>query len=233
MKQKLMIIEDNMVTARQISTFLGNDGYETKVYLDGESALTDFTDYSPDLVLLDYFLPGMNGPEVCLKIRKITATPIIVLSGNTKTADKIRMLELGADDYIEKPFDPGELKARIHAVLRRYHPEMNFDAPGDAIGDYVEYPGLFISQTSYTVRLDGKPLALPPKELELLCCLASSPNRVFTREQLLDYVWGYDYLGDPRTVDVHIKRLREKIKDHETWSLSTVWGVGYKFAVTA
>ena len=231
MKQKLMIIEDNMVTARQISTFLGNDGYETKVYLDGESALADFT--SPNLVLLDYFLPGMNAPEVCISMRKIADTPMIVLSGNTQTSDKIRMLELGADDYVEKPFDPDELKARIHAVLRRYHPEMNFGSPDDAIGDYVEYPGLFISQTSYTVKLDGEPLALPPKELELLYCLAASPNRVFTREQLLDYVWGYDYMGDPRTVDVHIKRLREKIKDHETWSLSTVWGVGYKFEVKA
>ena len=195
--------------------------------------MADFTSYSPDLVLLDYFLPGMNAPEVCISIRKISDTPMIVLSGNTQTSDKIRMLELGADDYIEKPFDPDELKARIHAVLRRYHPEMNFGSPDDAIGDYVEYPGLFISQTSYTVKLDGKPLALPPKELELLYCLAASPNRVFTREQLLDYVWGYDYMGDPRTVDVHIKRLREKIKDHETWSLSTVWGVGYKFEVKA
>ena len=232
MKQKLMIIEDNMITARQVSTFLCNDGYETKVYLDGESALADFASYAPDLILLDYFLPGMNGPEVCREIRKTSLTPLIVLSANAKVSDKILMLELGADDYVEKPFDQGELKARIHAVLRRYHPEMNFDTPTEAVGDYVEYPGLFISQTSYTVRLDGEQLTLPPKELELLYCLASSPNRVFTREQLLDYVWGYDYVGDPRTVDVHIKRLREKIKDHETWSLSTVWGVGYKFTVT-
>ena len=231
MKQKLMIIEDNMITARQVSSFLGNEGYETKVYLDGESALADFTSYKPDLILLDYFLPGINAPEVCREIRKISSTPLIVLSANTRISDKIQMLELGADDYVEKPFDQGELKARIHAVLRRYHPEMNFEAPDEAVGDYVEYPGLFISQTSYTVRLDGEQLTLPPKELELLYCLASSPNRVFTREQLLDYVWGYDYVGDPRTVDVHIKRLREKIKDHETWSLSTVWGVGYKFSV--
>ena len=226
-----MIIEDNMVTARQISTFLGNDGYETKVYLDGESALADFTSYSPNLVLLDYFLPGMNAPEVCISMRKIADTPMIVLSGNTQTSDKIRMLELGADDYVEKPFDPGELKARIHAVLRRYHPEMNFGSPDDAIGDYVEYPGLFISQTSYTVKLDGVPLALPPKELELLYCLAASPNRVFTREQLLDHIWGYEYIGDTRTVDVHIKRLREKIKDKPHWSIATVWGIGYKFEV--
>ena len=231
MKQKLMIIEDNMITARQVSSFLGNEGYETKVYLDGESALADFTSYKPDLILLDYFLPGINAPEVCREVRKISSTPLIVLSANTRISDKIQMLELGADDYVEKPFDQGELKARIHAVLRRYHPEMDFEAPDEAVGDYVEYPGLFISQTSYTVRLDGEQLTLPPKELELLYCLASSPNRVFTREQLLDYVWGYDYVGDPRTVDVHIKRLREKIKDHETWSLSTVWGVGYKFSV--
>ena len=220
-----------MVTARQISTFLGNDGYETKVYLDGESALADFTSYSPDLVLLDYFLPGMNAPEVCISMRKISDTPMIVLSGNTQTSDKIRMLELGADDYIEKPFDPDELKARIHAVLRRYHPEMNFGSPDDAIGDYVEYPGLFISQTSYSVKLDGEPLALPPKELELLYFLAASPNQVFTREQLLDHIWGYEYIGDTRTVDVHVKRLREKIKDHANWSLATVWGIGYKFEV--
>lgn len=231
MKQKLMIIEDNMITARQVSSFLGNEGYETKVYLDGESALADFTSYKPDLILLDYFLPGINAPEVCREVRKISSTPLIVLSANTRISDKIQMLELGADDYVEKPFDQGELKARIHAVLRRYHPEIDFEAPDEAVGDYVEYPGLFISQTSYTVRLDGEQLTLPPKELELLYCLASSPNRVFTREQLLDYVWGYDYVGDPRTVDVHIKRLREKIKDHETWSLSTVWGVGYKFSV--
>ena len=222
-----------MVTARQISAFLCNDGYETRVYLDGESALADFATYKPDLLLLDYFLPGMNGPEVCRMVRSSASTPIIVLSANKQISDKILMLELGADDYMEKPFDTGELKARIHAVLRRFHPEMNYDAPDDAIGDYVEYPGLFVSQTSYTVRLDGEPLTLPPKELELLYCLAASPNRVFTREQLLDYVWGYDYMGDPRTVDVHIKRLREKIKDHETWSLSTVWGVGYKFSVTS
>ena len=228
MKQKLMIIEDNMVTARQISTFLGNDGYETKVYLDGESALADFTSYSPDLVLLDYFLPGMNAPEVCISIRKISDTPMIVLSGNTQTSDKIRMLELGADDYIEKPFDPDELKARIHAVLRRYHPEMNFGSPDDAIGDYVEYPGLFISQTSYTVKLDGKPLALPPKELELLYCLAASPNRVFTREQLLDYVWGYDYMGDTNVVDVYIRYLRQKLDDRfDEKYIYTMRGVGY------
>ena len=231
MKQKIMIIEDDMITAKQVSVLLNNDGYETKVYLDGESALADFPEYMPNLVLLDYFLPGMNAPDVCIDLRKLALTPVIVLSANTRIQDKIQMLELGADDYVEKPFDQGEFIARIHAVLRRYHPEVHYDIPAETTGDYVEYPGLFISQTSYTVRLDGEPLALPPKELELLYCLAASPNRVFTREQLLDYVWGYDYVGDPRTVDVHIKRLREKIKDHETWSLSTVWGVGYKFAV--
>ena len=148
MKQKLMIIEDNMITARQVSSFLGNEGYETKVYLDGESALADFTSYKPDLILLDYFLPGINAPEVCREIRKISSTPLIVLSANTRISDKIQMLELGADDYVEKPFDQGELKARIHAVLRRYHPEIDFEAPDEAVGDYVEYPGLFISQTS-------------------------------------------------------------------------------------
>ena len=135
MKQKIMIIEDNMITARQVSAFLNNDGYETKVYLDGESALADFQSYLPHLVLLDYFLPGMNAPDVCAGLRKLSLTPIIVLSANTRIQDKIQMLELGADDYVEKPFDQGELKARIHAVLRRYHPEMNYDAPDDAVGD--------------------------------------------------------------------------------------------------
>lgn len=222
-----------MMSAKQVSSLLGNDGYETRVYLDGESALVELSSFGPDLILLDYYLPGKNAPELCMDIRAVSTVPIIIVSANTRTEDKIQLLELGADDYVEKPFDSGELKARIHAVLRRYFPQSSFKTPEREVGEYVEYPGLFISQTSYTVRYDGEPLTLPPKELELLYCLASSPNRVFTREQLLDYVWGYDYMGDPRTVDVHIKRLREKIKDHETWSLSTVWGVGYKFSVTA
>ena len=228
-----MIIEDNLMNAKQVSSLLVKDGYETRVYLDGESALAELTSFGPDLILLDYYLPGKNAPELCMDIRAVSSVPIIIVSANTRTEDKIQLLELGSDDYVEKPFDSGELKARVHAVLRRYSPQSSFKLPESEAGEYVEYPGLFISQTSYTVRYDGEPLTLPPKELELLYCLASSPNRVFTREQLLDYVWGYDYMGDPRTVDVHIKRLREKIKDHETWSLSTVWGVGYKFSVTA
>lgn len=233
MKQKIMIIEDNMVTARQISFALRDADYGTKVFMDGESALREWNSYAPDLLLLDLHLPGMDGFSVCHEVRKISDTPIIIISVDTSPDSKIQGLDLGADDYVDKPFHTGELMARIRAVLRRYQPEeLSMEQSADPVGDYVEYPGLFINQTSYTVRYDNKELSLPPKELELLYCLASSPNRVFTREQLLDYVWGYDYVGDPRTVDVHIKRLREKIKDHETWSLSTVWGVGYKFTVT-
>ena len=232
MAQKIMIIEDDIAAARQISNSLRAGQYETKVFLDGESALHEWNSYAPDLLLLDLTLPGMDGFQVCREVRRISSAPVIVISADTRTQDKIRILEDGADDYIEKPFDMGEVIARIHAVLRRCQQAPLTKPSAEIIGDYVEYPGLFINQTSYTVRLDDEEIMLPPKELELLYCLASSPNRVFTREQLLDYVWGYDYVGDSRTVDVHIKRLREKIKDHETWSLATVWGVGYKFLVS-
>ena len=232
MKQKIMIIEDNMITARQVSAFLSNDGYETKVYLDGESALADFQSYLPHLVLLDYFLPGMNAPDVCAGLRKLSLTPIIVLSANTRTQDKIQMLELGADDYIIKPFDSKEMVARVKAVLRRYTPAPAPAAPQPEPPkdtESISYTDLSISLSNYSVIYMGKPIEMPPKEMELLYFLASHPNQVFTREQLLDQIWGYEYIGETRTVDVHIKRLREKIKDHAEWALSTVWGIGYKF----
>jgi DNA-binding response OmpR family regulator len=174
-------------------------------------------------------LPGIDGYQVCREIRAKSSTPIIMLSAKGEIFDKVLGLELGADDYIIKPFDSKELVARVKAVLRRYQP-LKQEASKTAV-KIVEYPDLVINQTNYSVLYQGVPIDMPPKELELLYFLASSPNQVFTREQLLDHIWGYEYIGDTRTVDVHIKRLREKIKDHPTWRLSTVWGIGYKFEV--
>ena len=174
-------------------------------------------------------LPGMDGYQVCREIRHKSNVPIIMLSAKGEVFDKVLGLELGADDYMIKPFDSKELVARVKAVLRRFQPTPS--APSAPAGKYVEYPDLIINLTNYSVIYQGMTIDMPPKELELLYFLASSPNQVFTREQLLDHIWGYEYIGDTRTVDVHIKRLREKIKDHPSWSISTVWGIGYKFEV--
>ena len=174
-------------------------------------------------------LPGMDGYQVCREIRQRSNVPIIMLSAKGEIFDKVLGLELGADDYIIKPFDSKELVARVKAVLRRFQPDKN--GTDNPKGKIVEYPDLIVNQTNYSVIYRGKTIDMPPKELELLYFLAASPNQVFTREQLLDHIWGYEYMGDTRTVDVHIKRLREKIKDHEEWSISTVWGIGYKFEV--
>ena len=197
---------------------------------DGEEALSVLGTFQPNLILLDLMLPGMDGYQVCREVRHKSNTPIIMLSAKGEIFDKVLGLELGADDYIIKPFDSKELVARVKAVLRRFQP-----APSQTVsqtnGKYVEYPDLIINQTNYSVLYKGETVDMPPKELELLYFLASSPNQVFTREQLLDHIWGYEYIGDTRTVDVHIKRLREKIKDHANWSISTVWGIGYKFEV--
>lgn len=228
-KTKIMIVDDDVKIVKKVSQYLKDHAYETKVLLEGESALREFPSWRPDLVLLDLGLPGMDGFTICSKMREISDVPVIILSSNTQTADIIRALDLGADDYMTKPYDMDEMAARIRAVLRRYHALTSAIHSKETTGDFVSYPGLLINQTNYSVIYDGKTISMPPKELELLYCLASSPNRVFTREQLLDRVWGYDYDGDYRTVDVHMKRIRKKIKDHEAWSLSTVWGVGYKF----
>lgn len=179
-------------------------------------------------------LPGIDGYEVCREIRKTSSVPIIMLSAKGEIFDKVLGLELGADDYIIKPFDSKELVARVKAVLRRFHPAAAKPAEPEVpeqTGEYVSYPDLIINQSNYSVQYYGHTIEMPPKELELFYFLASHPNQVFTREQLLDHIWGYEYIGDTRTVDVHIKRLREKIKDHPSWSLSTVWGIGYKFDV--
>ena len=177
-------------------------------------------------------LPGIDGYQVCRELRATSQVPVIMLSAKGEIFDKVLGLELGADDYMIKPFDSKELVARVKAVLRRYQTAPAPAAPkSDQQGDYVEYPNLIVNLTNYSVIYMGQAIEMPPKELELLYFLASSPNQVFTREQLLDHIWGYEYIGDTRTVDVHIKRLREKIKDNDSWALTTVWGIGYKFEV--
>ena len=230
-KQRILIVDDDENIAELISLYLMKECFDTCIVHNGEDALTQFHSFAPHLILLDLMLPGIDGYHVCREIRKTSTTPISMLSAKGEVFDKVLGLELGADDYVIKPFDSKELVARVKAVLRRtvVHP-----APAAAAvpqGDVVSYPDLIVNLTNYSVQYMGQTIDMPPKELELLYFLASSPNRVFTREQLLDNIWGYEYIGDTRTVDVHIKRLREKIKDHPAWTLATVWGIGYKFEV--
>lgn len=232
-KQKILIVDDDENIAELISLYLTKECFDTKMVYNGEDALRAFDTYQPNLILLDLMLPGIDGYQVCREVRAKSSTPIIMLSAKGEVFDKVLGLELGADDYIMKPFDSKELVARIRAVLRRYQPvKPEATSTSAALKDQikcVEYEGLEINLTNYSVICDGHSVEMPPKELELLYFLASSPNQVFTREQLLDQIWGYEYIGDTRTVDVHIKRLREKIKEHPSWRLSTVWGIGYKF----
>ena len=229
-KQKILIVDDDTNIAELISLYLTKECYETKMVHDGESALKELSIFQPNLILLDLMLPGMDGYQVCREVRAKSQVPIIMLSAKGEVFDKVLGLELGADDYIVKPFDTKELVARVKANLRRTQ-QVSIEPvkQTDAKIKMVEYPDLVINQSNYSVLYQGHTVEMPPKELELLYFLASSPNQVFTREQLLDHIWGYEYIGDTRTVDVHIKRLREKIKDHPRWSLSTVWGIGYKF----
>ena len=231
-KQKILIVDDDENIAELISLYLTKECFDTCMVYNGEDALLKFHTFSPDLILLDLMLPGIDGYHVCREIRREAATPIIMLSAKGEVFDKVLGLELGADDYIIKPFDSKELVARVKAVLRRTAAQPAVSASPSAQGDVVSYPDLVVSLTNYSVQYMGQTVDMPPKELELLYFLAASPNRVFTREQLLDHIWGYEYIGDTRTVDVHIKRLREKIKDHPAWSLATVWGIGYKFEAT-
>lgn len=227
-RQKILIVDDDNNIAELISLYLTKECFETRIVEDGEAALREFKNFSPDLVLLDLMLPGIDGYEVCREIRKTSSIPIIMLSAKGEIFDKVLGLELGADDYMIKPFDSKELVARVKAVLRRYKISAAKEDKKTAV-ELAEYPDLSINLSNYSVIYHGKTVDMPPKELELLYFLASSPNQVFTREQLLDNIWGYEYLGDTRTVDVHIKRIREKISDHESWALTTVWGIGYKF----
>lgn len=231
-KQKILIVDDDTNIAELISLYLTKECFDTLTVYDGQEALKQFSIYKPNLVLLDLMLPGIDGYEVCREIRKQSSTPIIMLSAKGEVFDKVLGLELGADDYIIKPFDSKELMARVRAVLRRYNAAADKGPDSKQEGtECVVYPDLVINLSNYSVQYYGKNVDMPPKELELLYFMASHPNQVFTREQLLDHIWGYDYYGDTRTVDVHIKRLREKIKDHPEWSLATVWGIGYKFEV--
>ena len=229
LKQKILIVDDDESIAELISLYLVKECFDTEIVHDGESALTAFTAYNPNLILLDLMLPGIDGYQVCREIRAKSSVPIIMLSAKGETFDKVLGLELGADDYMMKPFDSKELVARVKAVLRRYQPLREETAATDI--KCVTYKDLSVNLSNYSVVYQGQQIDMPPKELELLYFLASSPNQVFTREQLLDNIWGYEYIGDTRTVDVHVKRLREKIKDNDAWSLSTVWGIGYKFEV--
>jgi len=220
-----MIVDDDPNINQLIKLYLDKEGYETEYYMDGKESLKAFNLHPPDLIILDIMLPGLDGWEVCKEIRKNSNIPIIMLTAKGETFDKVLGLELGADDYIVKPFDPKELVARVKAVLRRASGLSDVDQK-------VSYTNLTISLSNYSVTYKGKKLELPPKELELLYFLASHPNKVFTREQLLEQVWGFDFYGDSRTVDVHIKRLREKLSPSDSgWEIKTVWGVGYKFEV--
>ena len=233
-KQKILIVDDDNNIAELISLYMTKECFETKIVNDGEAALGAVEEFAPNLILLDLMLPGIDGYQVCREVRAKNSVPIIMLSAKGEVFDKVLGLELGADDYMEKPFDTKELVARVKAVLRRYKTvaaPVEKEVEPAKKDKKVEYPDLTVNLTTYSVVYMGKKVEMPPKELELLYFLAATPNHVFTREQLLDQIWGYEYVGDTRTVDVHIKRLREKIRDHEKWALSTIWGVGYKFEV--
>ena len=227
--KRALIVDDEKLIVKGIRFSLEQDEMQVDCAYDGEEALELARTNHYDIILLDVMLPRLTGYEVCQQIREFSNVPIIMLSAKGEVFDKVLGLELGADDYIIKPFDSKELVARVKAVLRRYKPAATESKVSDV--KCVEYPDLIINQTNYSVIYMGKTIEMPPKELELLYFLASSPNHVFTREQLLDQIWGYEYIGDTRTVDVHIKRLREKINDHENWRIATIWGIGYKFEV--
>lgn len=226
MQASVLIVDDDANICELVRLYLEKEGYNILCAYDGEEALLSFKQHSPDLVVLDLMLPKLDGMDVCREIRKSSSVPIIMLTAKGETFDKVLGLEMGADDYIVKPFEPKELVARVKAVLRRTQ-----SAPKEQT-NMVSYPGIRISLVNYELVLGENSVPIPPKELELLYHLASHPNRVYTREQLLEEVWGFDYFGDSRTVDVHVKRLREKLEGFEDgWQLKTVWGVGYKFEV--
>ena len=230
MGHSIYLADDEKSIRELLHSFLASDGYTVRSFESGDALLEAFRQEPAELVILDIMMPGTDGLTVCRELRSVSDIPIILLTAKSESSDKVLGLNIGADDYIIKPFDSKELVARVKAVLRRFQPSRTIPVSATA-GKCVEYPDLIINQTNYSVIYQGRTVDMPPKELELLYFLASSPNQVFTREQLLDHIWGYEYIGDTRTVDVHIKRLREKIKDHPNWSISTVWGIGYKFEV--
>ena len=223
--EKILVVDDESNICELLRLYLEKEGYAVKIVNDGVSAVNAFKQESPDLMILDIMLPKLDGWQVCREIRKFSDKPIIMLTAKGETFDKVLGLELGADDYMTKPFDTKEMVARIKAVLRR----TGAAAAADAVKE-VNFENLTVNLTNYEMKVNGTPVDTPPKELELIYHLASNPNRVFTRDQLLDEVWGFDYYGDSRTVDVHVKRLREKLEGvSDKWELKTVWGVGYKF----
>lgn len=225
-KEKILIVDDDVNICDLLRLYLEKEGYETEIATDGYKAIDCFNSSSPDLVLLDIMLPGLDGWQICREIRKTSQVPIIMLTAKGELFDKVLGLELGADDYITKPFETKEVIARIKAVLRRTAPK----AAASESRKEVEFDKLYISLTNYELKVNGEAIDTPPKELELIFHLASNPNKVYTRNQLLDEVWGFEYYGDSRTVDVHVKRLREKLDGiSDKWELKTVWGVGYKF----
>ena len=225
MSKRALIVEDDSNIAELLRLYLGKDGFEVMIVSDGAKAKATFDLFQPDVVLLDIMLPGKDGWQICREIREISNKPIIMITAKYETFDKVLGLELGADDFVVKPFDMKELTARVKAVLRRYTAHDNLSDE-----EVIKFDNIEISLQKYELKLAGRSVDIPPKELELLYFLASNSNRVFTRDQLLDKVWGFDYLGDSRTVDVHVKRLREKLEGvSDKWSLKTVWGVGYKF----
>lgn len=226
LNNRVLIVDDDINICELLKLYIEREGCETQVSHSGVDAIEMFRKITPDIVILDLMIPDMDGYQVCREIRKISNIPIIMLTAKGETFDKVLGLELGADDYLVKPFEPKELIARMKAVLRRYERK---DA---GVQREIVYPNLVINLSNYSAKVNGNEVDLTPKELELLFYIASKPNRVFTREQLLEQIWGYDFLGDSRTVDVHIKRLREKIETGNTkWQIKTVWGVGYKFEV--
>lgn len=227
MQHKILIVDDDENICELLNLYLEKDGFDTVIANNGRQAVEYAEKYSPDLIMLDIMLPELDGWQVCREIRKKSEVPIIMLTAKGETFDKILGLELGADDYVTKPFDTKEVIARIKAVLRRAN-----DNDKQNNTQEVRFDKLRINLTNYELEVDGNRIDTPPKELELIFHLASNPNRVYTRDQLLDEVWGFDYYGDSRTVDVHVKRLREKLENiSDEWSLKTVWGVGYKFEV--
>ncbi len=227
-KYKVLIVDDDKNIAELISLYLEKEGYDTYSVHDGAEAIPAYLRYSPNLVILDLMLPNKDGLDICKEIRQSSDIPIIMLTAKGETFDKILGLELGADDYMVKPFDTKELTARVRAVLRRSAMRNKDEKDSEK---QIMLNELNINLSNYTVSYKGEKIDMPPKELELLYFLADNKNKVFTRDQLLNQIWGYDYIGDSRTVDVHIKRIREKISENESWGIKTVWGIGYKFEV--
>ena len=227
MDTKLLIVDDDPNICDMLKLYFENEGYKIKTAYDGVEGLNAFKVYNPDLVLLDIMMPKKDGWQLCREIREISPKPVIMITAKGEVFDKVLGLEMGADDFVVKPFDLKELCARVKAVLRRYRSHTHQDN-----GDVIRFENFEISQEKFELKLRGKKVDIPPKELQLLYCLASNPNRVFSREQLLEHVWDFAFLGDSRTVDVHIKRLREKLEGvSDKWELKTVWGIGYKFAL--